>query len=642
VFRPEISIAYQVPLSLLLILVAQLFNYTLMRSHLVLPRPWPKLFLVGCTLCFFAQFASAQTGTFGPLTYTDDGTSITITDFDNSVTDVVIPETIDGKPVVAIGVRAFIWGVPLSKVSIPSSVTSIDSQAFHGCRGLVSIDVDPQNPVYMSLDGVLIDKVSNELMVYPPQRPDSEYVIPITIDSINKEAFEYCEFLTSVIIPDTFTSLDSAFINCRSLISIVIPESVTSLEGAFNNCFSLTNVTIPDGVTSLDGTFRGCHSLTTVAIPDGITSLYDTFIGCSALTSVPIPDSVRLLDGTFYNCTSLTTVTIPDSVVRMDSAFRGCSALTSVTIPDGVRSLSGTFYNCTSLKSIVIPDGVSSLNRTFDGCSALTSVVIPDSVTSLSGTFINCTSLTSVKIPHYVAWLSDTFNGCHVLRTVTMPNGIRITNRAFWRCSSLESVYITGSSERISIEYEDDSFSDSVVGLTFFARADSEGFTTPTWNGFFSATIPVPSGLGSARLDASGWIYHLERGYLWMEITGDFSSEQGMPYWSAELGTWLWSRYDIYPWVYQAEFGWISFFGDSDWMWHHEHGFIFLSQTSDWENGMRYWDAGLGSWLWTHSGIYPWVHASGALNGWLYYAEGGTPDERYFNYEGTWSLEAAL
>ena len=99
-----------------------------------------------------------------------------------------------------------------------------------------------------------------------------ELVIPDTIEgnpatSIGDSAFEGCDRLKSITIPDSVTSIGAyAFFGCSSLTSIAIPDSVISIGlRAFAVCRNLTSITIPEGVTSI-GTyaFFGCSSLTAV------------------------------------------------------------------------------------------------------------------------------------------------------------------------------------------------------------------------------------------------------------------------------------------------------------------------------------------------------------------------------------------
>ena len=78
-------------------------------------------------------------------------------------------------------------------------------------------------------------------------------VIEPGVTSIGESAFDNCDLLTSVTIPDTVTSIGrSAFDGCVSLTGVTIPSSVTNIgDFAFNACSSLTGVTIPSSVTSI-------------------------------------------------------------------------------------------------------------------------------------------------------------------------------------------------------------------------------------------------------------------------------------------------------------------------------------------------------------------------------------------------------
>ena len=164
----------------------------------------------------------------------------------------------------------------------------------------------------------------------------------VNLKTIGDYAFEYCQYLTSITIPDSVVSIGGyAFRGCSSLKEF--KGKFASVDGRclvvdeklifFAQC-GLTEYTIPDSVTSIgDYAFEYCQYLTSITIPDGVTSIGgEAFYGCSSLTSITIPDGVTSIGG---------------------SAFRGCSSLISITIPDGVASIGyQTFYNCSSLKEV--------------------------------------------------------------------------------------------------------------------------------------------------------------------------------------------------------------------------------------------------------------------------------------------------
>ncbi|MCK9316015.1 MAG: leucine-rich repeat domain-containing protein [Verrucomicrobia bacterium] len=259
--------------------------------------------------------------------------------------------------------------------------------------------------------------------------------------------------------------------------AVVIPDavnqgpvtySVTDIgNSAFQNCRSLTSAVMGSGVTSIGGlAFYDCSALTDIMIPDSVTSIGNhTFHNCSSLTSITIPDSVTSIGyGAFYECTGLTDITIPDSVTSIETrTFLGCRSLMSAVIGSGVTSIGGyAFYGCTGLTYITISDSVTSIgNHTFHNCSSLTSVVIGSGVTSIGGyAFYGCSSLVSVNLPEDVNYIGyDAFNGCN----------------------NLESAYFKGDAPELGEEVFD---SDPIL----YYSAGASGWTTPTWNGYRTAT----------------------------------------------------------------------------------------------------------------------------------------------------------
>ena len=248
------------------------------------------------------------------------------------LTSIIIPDS-----VTRIGNDAF-FGTSLTSVTIPKGVTSIDDFAFSCCTDLTKFNVSENNENYASVDGVLFNKEKNCLVLYPNGKSDKKYIIPDSVKTINRCAFNNCTELTEITIPDSVTNIeDFAFYGCTNLKSIEIPNTITDIkDGMFFGCSALTSISIPDSVTNIEeNAFWNCTGLTEIIIPNSVTNIgYNAFSGCTGLTEIIIPDSVISIKAyAFKNCTGLTSITIPASVTSIDdSAFSGCTELTSITI----------------------------------------------------------------------------------------------------------------------------------------------------------------------------------------------------------------------------------------------------------------------------------------------------------------------
>ena len=192
--------------------------------------------------------------------------------------DIIIPETVVFNErtyrVTSIGEKAFAGSFSLKSVTIPDSVTSIGDEAFNDCKSLTTKVVIGEKII----DGIKYLLYCNRTakVIQKSTRYKGDIIIPETVEfkgvtyrvtSIGKRAFENCEKLTSVTIPDSVKSIGKhAFDWCFELASIAIPDSVSSIgDRVFSECFALKSITIGNGVTSIGKTaFMCCRALTSI------------------------------------------------------------------------------------------------------------------------------------------------------------------------------------------------------------------------------------------------------------------------------------------------------------------------------------------------------------------------------------------
>ncbi|MBE7091517.1 MAG: hypothetical protein E7363_06395 [Clostridiales bacterium] len=468
-----------------------------------------------------------------------------------SITEIVIPNSVtsigveafyscyslttvtfgDNSQLTSIGNSAFYWCDSLTEIVIPEGVTSIGERAFVACDSLTiyceaasepsgwssgwnsgrpvvwnckNNEVAEDGAIYKTIDGIryaLKDGVAT--VVEQPRSISGSITIPASVTykgtayavtSIGSSAFDSCDSLTEIVIPDSVTSIGNyAFYSCDSLTTVTFGENsqLTSIGyQAFSFCDSLTEIVIPNSVTSIGNyEFSSCYSLTTVTFGDNsqLTSIGErAFSDCYSLTEIVIPDNVTSIDwGAFYKCDSLTIYceatsepsgwswhwnkkddygSLPvvwnckNNEVATDGAIYKIIDGIRYALKDGVATVVEQPRNIVG--SIAIPTNVtyngstyavtSIGSKAFSNCDSLTEIVIPNSVTSIGyRAFYDCDSLTTVTFGDNSQLTSignSAFYWCDSLTEIVIPSSVTsIGEWAFHSCTSLTEIVIPNS-----------------------------------------------------------------------------------------------------------------------------------------------------------------------------------------------------
>ena len=276
----------------------------------------------------------------GASLYVFDSSTGTITDYNSSGGEVVIPAEIGGVAVEHIGADAF-RSNNLTSVTIPDSVTSIGDYAF----------------------------CSNNLTLV---------TIPDSVTTIGYFAFGYNK-LTSVTISDGVTSIGANAFDHNELTSVTIPASVISIGDNAFQCNKLTSVTISDGVTSIGKYAFYTNQLTSVTIPDSITCISQGAFSDNQLTEITIPDSVTSIEAYAFKINQLTEITIPGSVTSIAEYAFSDNQLTEITIPNSVTSIGHYAFYKDKLTSVTIPASVTSIGQKAFGENQITTITMEGS-----------------------------------------------------------------------------------------------------------------------------------------------------------------------------------------------------------------------------------------------------------------------
>lgn len=188
-----------------------------------------------------------------------------------------------------LGLYAFHNQTNITSLTLPASVTKIDSYAVYNCTGLKELHVADLS-VWCSIDFGAYEHsplyYAGEL--YVGDELVTDLVIPSNITTVKAYSFLGCTSIKNLTIPDTVTAIsDSSFYGCTSLENITFSKNMTAIcDRAFYGCTSLEKVVIPENIKTISfAAFRNCSGLKRIVIPATVTSFGSSvFKDCTALT----------------------------------------------------------------------------------------------------------------------------------------------------------------------------------------------------------------------------------------------------------------------------------------------------------------------------------------------------------------------
>lgn len=271
-----------------------------------------------------------------------------------------------GEFVDSINTGAFENCEQLAYVSLPSSVSRIGENAFLNTAWVGDESLYTDGCLY---SGGCLVKALESISGTCEILPGTHYIAV--------GAFEWCGMLTSVVVPDSVTSIGwKTFANCASLSSVTLPDTLRVIEReAFVECPQLSSLQIPSSVVSIGEHFIDARYLSEVSVEEGNENYKvkgNCLIGKTSDSWRPAV-SVLLGFGKF-------AIPEDENIGRIGSfAFDDNTYVKNLDVPGSVREVGEcAFRGCRVLRSISFADFPEEIERhAFEGCESLHTVSFP-------------------------------------------------------------------------------------------------------------------------------------------------------------------------------------------------------------------------------------------------------------------------
>ena len=412
------------------------------------------------------------------------------------------PEGTTGRLVIPEGTEhlsadAFKLSGAVTELVIPSTLKTLHHNVFRKLSSLRSFTVHPDN-IYFNTDseGQILFNQDFTKIIKVSCDCDNAHV-PYGVSEIENYAFQYCEKITNIVVPDTVTIVGTgAFAHCHNLREITLGPNTKKIPGwLFMDCPALGQITIPNSVKRLGiGAFAQCTSLKEVHLPDTLQAINgQCFADCVSLENIFLPISVKSVgDGAFDGCRNLVAINVDENNAKLSSengllynkyqsqlircpensrsfelpellssitpsAFSGCHNLTSINLPIYIINIPDyCFSDCTELESVSLPTNLITIGSSaFEGCRKLNDLSLPPTLQSIGDyAFSGCTALEKIDLPQNLSEIGSsnpkenkkngcTFYGCSSLKELYIPDKVTSLNEyCFGNCSSLQTIRI--------------------------------------------------------------------------------------------------------------------------------------------------------------------------------------------------------
>lgn len=373
----------------------------------------------------------------------------------------------------------------IESISLPKNISKLYLNLYpYNAKNvnLSKFSVDPENPDYKDIDGVLYSKDGKTLIYFPPAITGT-YTVPEGVLKLESFSFDNSH-LDQAILPDSLEEIAKRAFDNSHLKKLIVPKSIKEIDDdAFYNCrdfeeFSFEgDIKINYSYVDTDDMMLNrishellptpeCYTLACLKVYPNLKKMRGKFIAAaktgkkekileyllSLKSDQPAKKGEFKITDTEDNKAIIqkyigeeTEIVIPSEIngkkiIAIDkNTFKENPYLEKVTVSEGIEEIgTGAFEKCYLLEEVRLPESTVKIGSSaFSECSLLKTVNLPKNLTEISKKVFNqCVSLENINIPEKLTKIEEqAFYYCQNLDNINLPDTIKfLGNGCFYNC----------------------------------------------------------------------------------------------------------------------------------------------------------------------------------------------------------------
>jgi hypothetical protein len=287
--------------------------------------------------------------------YNKEGTTLLIYPPGRRQTEYHIPEGTKNVTKVAFrsDTRLFYFRTYLKRIYLPQSV----EECIIDIDTLKAIYVDSKNEKYMSIDGMLIERMTGELVLYPEAK-SKFFISPDEVKSIGEKVFYQKGIRYAKFNDDLSTIGANAFFGCK-LRKVDIPDNVSIIEADAFDDNMIRTLKLGDSVRIIDVSAFSRNRIRKLNLGSSVEVIGTIAFQDNRITRLKLNDSLEWIGGGAFADNKITSLKLNDSLEYIGgSAFSGNNIRGELIFPGSLEYIGEDAFTSEKVSKVVISDGV--------------------------------------------------------------------------------------------------------------------------------------------------------------------------------------------------------------------------------------------------------------------------------------------